>query len=212
MKQSGRQTGNTNFLANDSTPQVHPPPQRYNHNPHLQYGPSLAEKTISSYKTPNDNIPTRRHNQTGAEHPYDATTDYLSMYPLGWVGCYACGDQGHTRSVDCPLWQAGRVNKKAFFLELHAHKPWTRRRQPNSDRSQSYRPSRNDGPNAPPSNYSTPSQPSSNLPPSHASTNSFFPTTLNPNFQLNSNQLPTNFQLNPNQLPTKFQPNSTQYV
>ena len=97
MKQSGRRSGNSNFLANNSTPQVHPPPQRYNHNPHLQYGPSLAEKTISSYKTPNDNIPTRRHNQTGAEHPYNATTDYLSMYPLGWVGCYACGDQGHSR-------------------------------------------------------------------------------------------------------------------
>ena len=152
MKQNGRRGGNSNFLANDSTSQIPPPTQRPSPNSFLQYGPSLAKKTISSYKAPTDIIPTSRHHESGADHPYNATTDYLSRYPLGWAGCFACGDQGYTQSVKCLLWQAGRVNKKAFFLELHAHKPWTKRRGYNSERPQSYQPPHNDGPNAPPSN------------------------------------------------------------
>ena len=123
IKQNSQRGGNSNFLANNSTSQLPQSVQRPNPALHLQYGPSLAEITISSYKAPTDNIPILRHQQTGVEHPYDATTDYMSIYPLGWVGCYVCGDTGHTRLVQCPLWQSGRVNKKAFFLELHAHKP-----------------------------------------------------------------------------------------
>ena len=122
--------------------------QRKNSQVYFQRGPSLAESTIERYKGPPATTPTQQDRpevqtklcrETGLQHPYDSQRDYLSKYPLGFRGCYACGGEGHRNNRDCPKKLSGTFNKEEFFLELWAHKPHTKRPSwgQNAERGQS---------------------------------------------------------------------------
>jgi len=102
-----------------------------------QYGLSQAESSIERYKgtaptTPPMYIPvqadveTQFNPETGLQHPFDSSSNYLSKYPLGFRGCYACGGTDHRSSKDCPLTHSGRFDKQSFFREMWAHKPHTK--------------------------------------------------------------------------------------
>ena len=127
--------GSHRFHTGDisSTPGIHG-------NTYFQQQPSLAESTMQKYKgSPPGRrpVPTKKHPETGLEHPYDMETSYLSRYPLGFRGCFACGGTDHFDTRSCPLKRNGQFNKQTFMHELWAHKPWTRRRPTFSDPSQS---------------------------------------------------------------------------
>ena len=79
----------------------------------------------------------------------------MSKYPIGFAGCFICGQLGHVKSNDCPIWRSGRGSKKTFFLELHAHKPWTRKfhRQGNTTSPATQQPGTYYGPSSSNSQY-----------------------------------------------------------
>ena len=101
------------------------------------YGPSQAESTLVRYNgaplpPPPSYIPvqadveTKLDPNTGLQHPYDSTTNYVAKFPLGFRGCYACGAEDHRSSKDCPLTLSGQFDKQSFFQEMWAHKPHTK--------------------------------------------------------------------------------------
>lgn len=57
--------------------------------------------------------------------PVREGNDYLSRFPLGFRGCYNCGENAHYSTRDCPLARSGDFNKQKFFLEMWAHRPHT---------------------------------------------------------------------------------------
>ena len=65
-----------------------------------QQGPSKAENTLQRYnggeQVPNPHdVETRKHTGTGLQHPYDKERDFLSRFPVGFNGCYNCGQTDH---------------------------------------------------------------------------------------------------------------------
>ena len=130
----------------DDNPQQEQEPRVHNQ-VYFQRGPSLAETTIERYKGPapstesRPEVETRICRDTGLQHPYDREKDYLSKYPVGFRGCYACGKDDHRSSRECPLNQTGQFDKNVFFLEMWAHKPHTKKSQFES-RGNHYSPAR----------------------------------------------------------------------
>ena len=60
---------------------------------YFQNSTSLAETTLARYNAPNttaqpassdSNVETRVHPETGVQHPYNASMDFLSRFPLGF--------------------------------------------------------------------------------------------------------------------------------
>ena len=104
------------------------------------YGPSQAESTLTrynggaplppppppSYIPVQEDVETKLNPNTGLQHPYDSTTNYMAKFPLGFRGCYACGGEDHRSSKDCPLTLSGQFDKQSFFREMWAHKPHTK--------------------------------------------------------------------------------------
>jgi len=105
---------------------------------YFQQGPSLAESTMQRYNgnngssnstSVNNQVATRKHPTTGLQHPYDQERDYLSRFPLGFKGCYNCGETTHFRTQDCPTANSASFDKMKFFSEMWAHKPHTKRHE-----------------------------------------------------------------------------------
>ena len=103
---------------------------------YFQNSASLAETTLARYNEPTNSNPTTRfnadvetrlHPETGLQHPYNKSDDFLSRFPLGFRGCYNCGQTDHRSTKECPLAQRGIFDKKTFFSEMWAHKPHTKR-------------------------------------------------------------------------------------
>ena len=72
-------------------------------------------------------VETRLCTQTGQQHLYDKQNDYLSRFPLGFRGCFNYGATDYFSTQDCTQAQSGNFNKKRFFAELWAHKPYTKK-------------------------------------------------------------------------------------
>ena len=95
----------------------------------FQRSASLAEKTISTYKQTASTIPppppppaldihtavpTMFFPETDKQHHFNPESNYVSRFPLGFCGCYACGQEDHFRSKNFPLKQNGQFNKREF--------------------------------------------------------------------------------------------------
>ena len=73
-----------------------------------QRTPSSAESTLTKYSTPpssttaatNANVPTKVHPDTGLHHPFNEIDGYLSRFPVGFRGCFACGSTSHFNTDD----------------------------------------------------------------------------------------------------------------
>ena len=111
-----------------------------------QQGASLAERTIGRYSQPNEynkpnsfrsqiKVETRKHPVTGVEHPYDKDRNFLSRFPLGFKGCFNCGQNDHFSTRNCPMANAGNFDKQTFFSEMWAHKPHTKKQSRDNNRS-----------------------------------------------------------------------------
>ena len=89
----------------------------------------LAEHTISTYKKPYGTLPpptpppssdrqpvfpTRFVPETAKQHPFHPELNQVGRFPLGFCGCYACGQEDHFRSKNCPLKRNGKFNKREF--------------------------------------------------------------------------------------------------
>ena len=104
------------------------------HNPshgqkNYQQGPSQAENTLQRYNGGGQdnnvgnnfgnnnfhNVETRTHPGTGLQHPYDKERDFLSRFPLGFEGCYNCGQKDHRNTRDCTMAKNGNFDKTHFF-------------------------------------------------------------------------------------------------
>ena len=100
--------------------------QRY-----YQQSPSLAETPISRYsggsnnngdtgnssRTISNNIETRTHPDTGLQHPYDKSRDFISQFPIGFEGCFNCGQKDHRNTRECASAKAGNFDKQRFLLK-----------------------------------------------------------------------------------------------
>ena len=90
---------------------------------------SLAKSTFQRYKGPPSSLcpppPTRKNPTTGLDHPWDEGTKYLSQFPIGFRGCFACEGVDHSNTSQCPLKANGQFSKQKFLLKLWAHEPWT---------------------------------------------------------------------------------------
>ena len=59
-------------------------------------------------------------------YPYDPDDpDYLSIYQVGFKGCFQCGQVGHYDRAQCPL-KNDRKSLKLFWTELWIHNPHTK--------------------------------------------------------------------------------------
>ena len=69
----------------------------------------------------------------GKSYPYNPEEPHiLSDYPIGFRGCYGCGDPNHWKfRTDCPLHNDPTARKK-FWRNLWIHRPHTKRRPNNS--------------------------------------------------------------------------------
>ena len=106
----------------------------------FQNSTSLAESTISKHSggiqaATDPNIETRIHPKTGKHHPFYRAGNYISDYPLGFRGCFNCGENDHWKTSRCPLALSGNFNKNRFFKEMWAHKPHTKNAQRDSQYS-----------------------------------------------------------------------------
>ena len=108
------------------------PGQNYAYN----HGPLVAERTLQHCNPINSSsntqhfpikVKTRLYPDTGIPHPYDESRDFLSRFPLGFRGCYYCGNTDHFRTRDCPAAKNGNFNKMQFFQEMWLHKPHTKK-------------------------------------------------------------------------------------
>ena len=88
---------------------------------------SLAEGVISSHKA-TTNVPTKRSEATGKDHPFDAEYNFLSRFPLGFNGCFICGATDHFNRMDCPKGINSKEERCIFFNEMWSHKPHTKKR------------------------------------------------------------------------------------
>ena len=72
-------------------------------------------------------VETRRHPESGLQHPFDPANNFLSRFPVDFKGCFNCGQTDHWQIKSCPAANNGKFNKTMFFNEMWAHKPHTKR-------------------------------------------------------------------------------------
>ena len=60
-----------------------------------------AEQTLSKYQPPQDHPDVEICIVQGTQYPFHKPTKHLSKYPVGFKGCYNCGESDHFRSSDC---------------------------------------------------------------------------------------------------------------
>ena len=51
----------------------------------------------------------------------------MSQFPLGFLGCFNCGQLDHSNTRDYPNNRGVNFDKQMFFRELWTHKPHTKR-------------------------------------------------------------------------------------
>ena len=103
-----------------------------------QPGQQMFGGATSAPSTPPQNSRTsiqslpHRQGQDGRMYPFHPQEpSVLSDYPLGFRGCYGCGDPGHWRfRTECPLRDNADARKR-FWKNLWIHRPHTKRRQDN---------------------------------------------------------------------------------
>ena len=87
-------------------------------------GQSVAGQTLQSYGLdknsatqcqPPNKIDTREHLVTSLQHTFGRENNFSSPFPLGFKGCYHCGDTAHFSTSECSAVQNGNFNKKGFF-------------------------------------------------------------------------------------------------
>ena len=62
-------------------------------------------------------------------YPYDPDDpDYLSIYQVGFKGCFQCGKVGHYDRSQCPLNNDCKASK-LLWTELWIHKPHTKKKK-----------------------------------------------------------------------------------
>ena len=100
----------------------------------LLYGNnSQAEDTIANYRGGEQYAPKPlqlplRAGPEGLMYPYDPDDpDYLSIYQVGFKGCFRCGQVGHYDRAQFPLNNDLKASK-LFWTELGIHKPHTKRK------------------------------------------------------------------------------------
>ena len=79
--------------------------------PAFAYGRSQAEQTLSKYQPPQDHPDVEIRIVQGTQYPFHKPSQHLSKYPVGFRGCYNCGQSDHFRTSDCKK----EFNKMAFF-------------------------------------------------------------------------------------------------
>ena len=98
----------------------------------IKKSPSLAETTISRYSgggnnnsdtgnsscTVSNNIETRTHPNTGLQHSYNKSQDFINRFPIGFEGCFKCGQKDHRNTRECASAKAGNFDKHRFFAEM----------------------------------------------------------------------------------------------
>ena len=98
---------------------------------YFQQGPSLVETTLSRYNKTNNgddtnksnDVKTRKHPIIVQQHPYDKARNFLSQFPLGFLGCFNCVQLGHSNTRDCLNNRGDKFDKQIFFHKLWPHKP-----------------------------------------------------------------------------------------
>ena len=78
-------------------------------------------------------VETRKHPESGLQHPFDVSTNFLSRCPVDFEGCFNCGQADHWQTKFCPEAKNSTYNKTMFFNEMWAHKPHTRKPPRNFD-------------------------------------------------------------------------------
>ena len=90
---------------------------------------SQAEETITKYRggeqdAPNPSQLPLQAGPGGLMFPYHPDEpEYLSIYQVGFRGCYQCGQIGHYDRKECPS-----KNSNLFWKELWIHKPHTKQK------------------------------------------------------------------------------------
>ena len=133
MQPARNQSISLDIQGSDTIPNENTTPQSINfqngpsQNCAYNHGPLVIEQTLQCYNPSNSNskmqyspieVKTRPHPDTGIPHPYDESRDFLSRFPLGFRGCYYCGNTDHFRTRDCPAAKNGNFNKMQFFQEM----------------------------------------------------------------------------------------------
>ena len=90
----------------------------------VHFGRSLAEETIQKYtpQTP-DHKDIELVKKGDKCYPKHIPTGHVSIYPVGFSGCFWCGSSDHWKSQFCPKKSDDRVKVRAFLQELWCHKP-----------------------------------------------------------------------------------------
>ena len=89
--------------------------------------PSLVEGVLQEHNG-RSGIPTKKNNATGLDHPYDAEYNFTSRFPVGFRGCFICGEMDHFSKMDCKKGINTKEEILLFFNEMWAHKPHTKKR------------------------------------------------------------------------------------
>ena len=70
----------------------------------------------------------KKNRTTGLDHPYDIEYNYTSRFPIGFRGCFVCGDTYLFGTNKCLVGINSKEEKRAFLKELWSHKPHTKRK------------------------------------------------------------------------------------
>ena len=87
--------------------------EKLNHGGTSTYGGVSGSVNFSPYRS--THIPTWLYPSTGLQHSYDKDRNFLSQFPLGFEGCFNCGQTDHRNTRDCALAKRGSFNKKVFY-------------------------------------------------------------------------------------------------
>ena len=89
--------------------------------------PSLAEGLLQAHKG-SIAVQTKKNRITGLDHPYDFEYNLTSRFPVSFRGCLICGATDHFSKFGCLVEMISKEERKLFFNEMWAHKPYTKRR------------------------------------------------------------------------------------
>ena len=74
-------------------------------------GPIMRVVRIGKDSQPvNLTVTSTVNSHSGLQHPYDKERDFLSRFPVGFEGCYNCGQKDHRNTRDCTKAKNGNVD------------------------------------------------------------------------------------------------------
>ena len=138
------ETSDANYIGNQQNTNPSAPIFQYNPSQSM----SQAETTIRNNLPQADQLQQNFHNQNqqqqqrtsiqnlpsrvgsdGKSYPYNPQEPHiLSDYPIGFRGCYGCGNPNHWKfRTECPL-RNDPTARKRFWRNLWIHRPHTKRR------------------------------------------------------------------------------------